>query len=150
MLQRPLGDVYSGRLWRPNPCGSGYTDHKNHLRHVKRREKIFFVGFGSRPPSAEQYREKLKARQTLALMNLHRGLAERAETELSPSLRAQFAERYRELIGVAPDVRGEFRDALMRIDAGGGMPVQDVIDLLTIRQSNGSTGADTGAGASSD
>ena len=66
-------------------------------------------------------------------MRLHERLADRCEREVSPSLRAEYADRYRELIGVDPNQRGEFRAALERIDAGGRMPVQDVIDLLRKR-----------------
>ena len=146
----PEGIVHNGRHRRPNPCGSGYRNLRNPLARSQEARDYFFVTLDSRPPSAEEYREKLNARRTIAMMNLHRGLAERAETDPSPSLRAQFAERYRELIGVAPNVRGEFRAALERIDTGGGMPVQDVIDLLRMRHSNGFAGAIAGDGVSSD
>jgi hypothetical protein len=66
-------------------------------------------------------------------MNLHERLAEHAVRERSGSLRAEYADRYRELIGVAPDQRAEFLAALERVRDGGGMGVQDVIDLLRIR-----------------
>jgi hypothetical protein len=108
------------------------------------------VALGSRPPSAEQYREVLTARRTLATMKLHRGLAERWEAEASPSLRAEYAKRYRELIGVEPNLRDEFHAALERIEAGGGMPVADVIDLLRMRhQANGFASGGGGDGTSS-
>ena len=140
MLQRPWGDVYSGRLWRPNPCGSGYTDHKNDLRRVKRRGKIFLVGTGSRPPSAESYRESLNAQRKLALLKLHEGLAALCERERSPSLQAEYAASYRKVIGVSPEQRHEFRDAMERVRGGGGMSVQDVVDLMRRRyQANGLT-----------
>jgi hypothetical protein len=76
---------------------------------------------------------------------MHEGLAERYAQERSPSLQAEYARRYRELIGIGPDQREEFRAALERVRAGGGMSVQDVIDLLRIRsQANGFTGGGTG------
>lgn len=72
-------------------------------------------------------------------MDLHRGLAERSEAEPSPHLQAVFAGRYREIIGVPPERRTEFREALERVRDGGGMDVQDVLDLIRLRaQANGS------------
>ena len=57
------------------------------------------------------------------------------------SLRQEFAARYRELIGVHPAQRDEFREALDLVKEGGGMSVQDVVELLRIRgQANGSAG----------
>lgn len=105
------------------------------------------MAFGPRPPSAEHYREKLKARATLARMRLHEGLAERWERAVSPSLQAEYAQRYRQLIGVVPTLRGELRAALERIEDGGLMPVADVIDLLARRsQENGFVSGGDAAG----
>jgi len=80
----------------------------------------------------------LSARQKLALLKVHEGLAERYEREKSASLRAEYAASYRKVIGVDPEQRHEFRDAMERVREGGGMSVQDVIDLLRMRhQANG-------------
>src|SRR5690348_2910433 len=38
VLQRSLGGVYSGRHWRPNPCGSGYFTYTARASEIK---KIF-------------------------------------------------------------------------------------------------------------
>ena len=84
----------------------------------------------ARQPTAEQCREELKADRKLAEMDLFADLAELYETEQSPRLRQRFADRYRRLIGVHPEQRKEFRAALERVLAGGGMPVEDVIDLI--------------------
>lgn len=73
-------------------------------------------------------------------MNLHEGLARAWERMPAQSLRDDFAARYRELIGVLPGQRDEFRAALERAREGGGMSVQDIVDLLRIRgQANGFT-----------
>jgi hypothetical protein len=78
----------------------------------------------------ELYRERHIVERKVALMNLHRALAERFDTERDPSLRQRFAERYRELIGVYPGERERFRAALDRVNEGGGATVQDVIDRI--------------------
>ena len=92
----------------------------------------------SRPFTADSYRESLNARKALAILMLHEGLAERCEREQSPSLRSEYARRYRTVIGVLPEQRQEFRLAMERVRDGGGMSVQDVLDLMRIRyQANG-------------
>ena len=48
-------------------------------------------------------------------------------------LRSAFAEKYRTAVGVHPNQRDEFREALLRVRDGGGMPVADVIDILNRR-----------------
>lgn len=114
------------------------------MRDVKIHGKIKSVENSPRTLSADAYRESLEARKTLALMNLHEGLAERAIRERSGSLRTEYAGRYRELIGVSPEQRAEFRAALERVRDGGGMGVQDVIDLLRLRSQ--AKGFGSGAG----
>ncbi len=64
---------------------------------------------------------KLDAEEWLAVFH------DQAEHEY---LRSAFAEKYRTVVGVHPDQREEFRDALILVRDGGGMPVADVIDVL--------------------
>jgi predicted secreted protein len=78
----------------------------------------------------ELHRERINARLKLAEMRLHRALAERCDAEPDPWLRAQYAERYRELIGIYPHERDTFTEALGRVMDGGGATVQDVIDRM--------------------
>ena len=64
---------------------------------------------------------KLEAEEELALS---------CETEASEYLRGEFARSYRKAIGVFPERRNELREALVRVQHGGGMPVKDVIAAL--------------------
>ncbi|MBC7815807.1 MAG: hypothetical protein IAG10_02785 [Planctomycetaceae bacterium] len=45
-------------------------------------------------------------------------------------LRSAFAEKYRTAVGVHPEKREEFRESLLRVRDGSGMPVADVIEAL--------------------
>ena len=67
---------------------------------------------------------KLDAEEWLAVFH------DQAEHEY---LRSAFAEKYRTTVGVHPDQLEEFREALLRVRDGGGMPVADVIDVLNRR-----------------
>ena len=67
---------------------------------------------------------KLDAEEWLAVFH------DQAEHEY---LRSAFAERYRTAVGVNPNQRAEFREALLRVRDGGGMPVVDVIEALNRR-----------------
>ncbi len=67
---------------------------------------------------------KLDAEEWLAVFH------DQAEHEY---LRSAFAEKYRTAVGVHPDHREEFREALILVRDGGGMPVADVIDVLNRR-----------------
>ncbi len=67
---------------------------------------------------------KLDAEEWLAVFH------DQAEHEY---LRSAFAEKYRTAVGVHPDQREEFREALVRVREGGGMPVADLIDVLNRR-----------------
>jgi hypothetical protein len=62
-------------------------------------------------------------------MDLHEEIAQLAERNMG-LIRQQFADRYRALIGVFPERREEFRNALGRVEAGGGMPVADLLDAF--------------------
>jgi len=80
--------------------------------------------------SNRRHREELRAEQKLAEMDLYEDLAALHEEETCNVLKARFAERYRELIGVHPDNRDQLREAMERVRDGGGADVADVIDGL--------------------
>ena len=67
---------------------------------------------------------KLDAEEWLAVFH------DQAEHEY---LRSAFAQKYRTAVGVHPNQRDEFREALILVRDGGGMPVADVIDVLNRR-----------------
>lgn len=73
------------------------------------------------------YRAASQARVKLAELNRHEQVARWCEQETSAMLRQQFAQSYRELVGVDPAQRHELRAALERVAQGGGMPVDDVL-----------------------
>lgn len=83
-----------------------------------------------RPLSADDYREALNADCKLAELELYDDLAALHDEETCPRMRQLYAQRFRELVGVHPDQRDEFQQALERIRDGGGVPVQDVVDGL--------------------
>ena len=122
-----------GRHWRPNSFENGHLKNKFELRRVKSHGIIILLAPEFRLLSADAYRDELDARKTLAEMNQYETLAQTWERMKPQSLRDDLARRYRELIGVHPEQRGEFREALGRVKEGGGMSVQDVKDLLRIR-----------------
>lgn len=95
---------------------------------------IFPVLFPKPLPSAGDYPQEVEAELKLAEMDRHENLA--AEAKAATSFGYVFADRYRELIGVAPEQRHKLRAALERIRAGGGQSVENVIAILR-RQSSG-------------
>lgn len=70
-------------------------------------------------------------------------LAQFHDQETSRILQHSFAARYRCAVGVHPDQRHEFRDALMRIRDGGGAPVETVIAVLNAQETGISSPAGT-------
>jgi hypothetical protein len=88
------------------------------------------VDIDFRYPSAEAWIEELRAEEKLAHMDIAEDLALLAESEASPRLRRQLSDRYRATAGVRPELRHELRSAMKRVIAGGGMPVEAVIDLI--------------------
>lgn len=66
-------------------------------------------------------------------MAVHEDVAEFYENETISADRKYFADAYRRLVGVHPDQRHEFHEALERIRDGGGLPVADLIDILNRR-----------------
>ena len=74
-------------------------------------------------------------------MDVAEDYAELYETEHSPTLRRHYAERYRKIVGVYPEHRSELREALDRIEAGGGSSVADTIDLINRDHANRSLSA---------
>jgi len=90
--------------------------------------------------SAEGWEEQLQAEQRLAEMDLFEDLALLAEEEDCTAIRKQMANRYRNLIGVWPVHRDEFRLGLERLKAAGGMLPRDLADEIEREhQQNGST-----------
>ena len=63
----------------------------------------------------------------------HEDVAELFAGAMVSAEREQFAASYRRLVGVHPDDRHEFREALDRIRDGGGMPVNDLVDTFNRR-----------------
>ena len=83
--------------------------------------------------SPEASRAAWDAELQLLKLDAHEDLAVFYEQETSEYLRSVFAEKYRTVVGVHPDRRDEFRDALLRVQDGGGMPVADLIEVLNRR-----------------
>ena len=81
-------------------------------------------------PTLEEWREEIEAERRLAHIDLLEDLAALSEDETCPELQGRFSSRYRQVVGVAPAERREFQAALERIKAGGGMSVEDLIDLM--------------------
>ena len=69
----------------------------------------------------------------LLKLDAHEDLAVFFDQEETNYLRSDFAEKYRTVVGVHPDNRDEFREALLRVQDGGGMPVADLIEVLNRR-----------------
>ena len=61
-------------------------------------------------------------------------LAVFSEQETSDHQRSVFAEKYRTAVGVLPEQRHEFREALVRVMDGGGMPLADLIAVFIARR----------------
>jgi hypothetical protein len=84
--------------------------------------------------SAETAQYALDATRELERMAVLEEIAEQHDAELSHLLRAQYALRYRELLAIQPGDRDEYRTALERIAAGGGMSIEDLRDHFIHRQ----------------
>ena len=97
-------------------------------------------------PSAEELRKRSKASRLLARMEQLESLATQGEQEAVGLFRSEYAAKYRQIIGVHPSQRSELQEALRRIQAGGGIPVQDVLDVLSQRHSAKGDGEDGGWG----
>ncbi len=87
----------------------------------------------ARELSPEASKAAWGAELQLLKLDAHEGLAVFHDQEETDYLRSVFAEKYQTAVGVHPDQREEFRDALIRVRDGGGMPVADVIDVLNRR-----------------
>ena len=90
----------------------------------------FFIPERIRQPTAEELHEGLRADVKLAELELYADVAALWEEETVPELRQQHAAWYRQLLGVHPAKRDAFREGLIRISGGGGMPVEDLADLI--------------------
>lgn len=83
--------------------------------------------------TADQHRQRLKARTQLCRMALHEGIASKSESESVERQRLEYAALYRRVIGVDPSRRHDLRLALETIADGGGGDVQDIFDRLKAR-----------------
>jgi hypothetical protein len=125
-----LASVHTDRHQRPNPCGLDYTYSYGALAFGQELWQHFLISERQRQLSAEELDEVLKADVKLAELDLYADLAALWETETVPGLREHHAAWYRRLLGVHPAKRAAFRDGLLRIQAGGGMPVEDLAHLI--------------------
>ena len=83
--------------------------------------------------SAEATQAAWDAELRLERIAAHEDVAEIFEAATIQSDRQEFAEAYRRLVGVHPEQRHEFGEALERIRDGGGLPVADLIEILNRR-----------------
>lgn len=77
--------------------------------------------------TADELYAKVQAGRVQKLMDLHEGVAARAEETTFLPLKIALTERYRRLIGVRPDQRAEFRQALEHLH---GLTVTQLIELF--------------------
>lgn len=94
------------------------------LRRVKTRRTLFFV---STDLSPEATKAAWDAELRLEHLTAYEDVAEFFDAATVLSDREKFAASYRRLVGVHPEHRQEFREALERIRDGGGMPVDELI-----------------------
>ena len=83
--------------------------------------------------SVEATQAALDAELRLERVAAFEDVAEIYEAATIAEDRQKFAEAYRRLVGIHPENRQEFCEALERIRDGGGLPVQDLIDILNRR-----------------
>lgn len=83
--------------------------------------------------SAEATKAAWDAELRLERVAAFEDVAEIYEAATIAEDRKKFAEAYRRLVGIHPENRQEFREALERIRDSGGLPVQDLIDILNRR-----------------
>jgi hypothetical protein len=76
--------------------------------------------------TAETATRAAEASRELERMDLFEETAMLHDREPVQDFRTQLALRYRDIIGVHPDDRGKFRNALERVADGGGMSVMDL------------------------
>ena len=72
----------------------------------------------NRHVSAEQRHEISRARTLLAKIKQHESVAIVSESGATERLRTQYHLLYQKLIGIEPEFRTQFRDALQRIMEG--------------------------------
>lgn len=85
-------------------------------------------------PAPPDEREVIRAEALLARLEFHAELAELYETETSARLRERYADRYRRLLGVAPEQRQALQAALAGVVAGSGQRVAGVLQDLAREQ----------------
>jgi hypothetical protein len=135
---KPESFVQQSRQLAAVPLGTVTFDHTGRLRRVNIHGKI--VAVADRPPyAADDLLEQLRAESRLANMDLAEDLASVYETEATQALRARYADAYLRCVGVVPEQRSDFREALQWIVAGGRQSVADVIEgFRRERHANGS------------
>lgn len=107
-----------------------HQDRNRPLRRVKpARENSRITDF-PRHPTAEEYRETLRAETLLARMDWFEKFAGWHDEEACPRARNKIAESYRRVIGVHPDFRQQLRAALERVRENGRVPVSDVVHSI--------------------
>src|SRR5262249_9805234 len=93
--------------------------------------------------TAENYRNIYAAESRLAKLDFLIDLAELHDTEPCPRLRQSFAERYRKLIGVHPDLRERFRAGLERLRVTGMISVEELgLRLQSVKLFDSGPGGD--------
>ena len=80
--------------------------------------------------SPEAARAAWDAELKLELLDANSDIAEFYESETITRYRESYANSYRRIVGIHPADRDEFREALIHIRDGGGVPVAEVIDIL--------------------
>jgi hypothetical protein len=124
------GDGCVNRHRRPNSYEDGYQDHKSDLRHVKTHGIIFLMSLENRYVSAEQRREISRSRILLAKIKQHESVAIVSESGATERLRTQYHALYVKFIGIEPEFRTQFRDALQRIMEGEYYDVDAAIEHI--------------------
>ena len=87
----------------------------------------------TRELSPEAARAAWDAELKLELLDAQDDVDEFYDLETLQEYRQKFADAYRHLVGVHPADRHEFREALISIRDGGGMPVANLIEVFNRR-----------------
>ncbi len=90
--------------------------------------------------------ERREARRRLQELASREHLATRWEAEKPGVIRTALAEAYRNVLGIHPSQREEYRDALERIAESGSMAVEDLIEILRQRYSSNGCGFSSAPG----
>ncbi len=83
--------------------------------------------------SLEAQKAALAAELKLEMLDAASYIAEDRDKETATKIREIYAKWYRGLTGIHPDDRDEFREALIHVRDGGGVPVKDLIERFNRR-----------------